>query len=481
MSDTGENKKAVIGELLNNANTAARRVLSAYNPDLKYHANLKNMKACKSAPIEECAKLLGLVPRDEAGKKLYQNLDILSDRIILKIEALFDIQCDDCTDTYRNKLEDKPLFRCQLCLQGSHNCEALQNKFEVLKPILEQCPKGIVWLCHECLKKNCLDQLRSTERQTETGNELGVEEEEHEEEEEEDAEDEIAEEAEGEERESPRRGREGPENPTQQTTTNSHRTNTGNENICEDYKRRKCRHGRTGDLLINGERCKKNHPPRCRRFCNYGQHTRQGCKRGKDCRYWHPRLCRDSLKNLLCTKEDCTFFHLKGTMRKSVPSLNNRNRPGVDREEDPFPPLQRERRPSLRRDSTSIQENPPTQRPPPRLRFNSLTSNYTPYPPTVGTRPPPPPRTLNAEKNASESFLLRMIENLKEGILSQMENQMTELRASIPKLVREMIPSNQLPQQPAIHLQPYNPHPQQAIPHMMPQMLPNQVFQAYSY
>ena len=144
MSNTGENKKAVMGELLNNANPAARRVLVAYNPDLKYQFNLKNMKACKSAPIEECAKLLGLVPRDEAGKKLYQNLDVLGDRIILKIEALFEIQCDDCTETYRNKLEDTPLLKCQLCLQGSHNCEALRNKFEAVKPILELCPKGIV-------------------------------------------------------------------------------------------------------------------------------------------------------------------------------------------------------------------------------------------------------------------------------------------------------------------------------------------------
>ena len=63
MSTTGENKKAVIGELLNNANPEARRVISAYNPDLKYQANLKNVKACKAAPLEESAKLLGLAPR----------------------------------------------------------------------------------------------------------------------------------------------------------------------------------------------------------------------------------------------------------------------------------------------------------------------------------------------------------------------------------------------------------------------------------
>ena len=127
-----------------------------------YNFNLKNLKACKAAPLEACAKLLGLAPRDEDNKKLYQNLGILSDRIILKIEALFEIDCDDCKETYRNKLGDTPPLHCRLCLQGSHSCEAIQKKLEAYKPIVDAggTPTGIVWLCHECLKKNHLDVLR---------------------------------------------------------------------------------------------------------------------------------------------------------------------------------------------------------------------------------------------------------------------------------------------------------------------------------
>ena len=153
-------------------------------------------------------------------------------------------------------------------------------------------------------------------------------------------------------------------------------------------------------------------------------------------------------------------------MRKKVASRNDRNR--QEGEDDPFPPFHRERRLSFRRNSTTVNENPPPQRPPPRLRFNSLTSNYTPYLSTVGTRQPPS-RMLNAEKKDSESFLLRMIENLKEGILSQMDSQMTELRASIPQMVRELISTNQLPQQSQTNLNPYNPHHQQVLSHMIPQ------------
>ena len=147
-----------MGELLNNAEPTARRVITAYNPDQKYKVNLKNLKACKAAPLEACAKLLGLA-RDKDNKKLYQNLGILSDRIILKIEALFEIDCDDCKETYRNKLGDTPPLHCKLCLQGSHSCEAIQKKLEAYKPIVDagDTPTGIVWLCHECLKKNHLE------------------------------------------------------------------------------------------------------------------------------------------------------------------------------------------------------------------------------------------------------------------------------------------------------------------------------------
>ena len=68
MTTAGEKKKVVMGELLNNAEPTARRVITAYNPDQKYKVNLKNLKACKAAPLEACAKLLGLAPRDEDNK-----------------------------------------------------------------------------------------------------------------------------------------------------------------------------------------------------------------------------------------------------------------------------------------------------------------------------------------------------------------------------------------------------------------------------
>ena len=270
---------------------------------------------------------------------------------------------------------------------------------------------------------------------------------------------------------SSRRGRKGqedrPRNPPAPKVT---RPNAG-----KDYKRSKCLHGRTGELLVNGERCSKNHPPRCHRFCNVGPNNRESCNRGQQCQYWHPRLCRDSVKNQLCVKEDYTFFHMKGTVRDNAPREHRRR----DKEEEPAPRIpQRERRSSFRRESVQGNENPDVPRPnlQPRIRFNSLTSNYTPYPPTVDARQPP--KNNNAAKD-SESFLLRMIENLKDGIFTRMEDQMSELRTSLPHMVRDLVPNNQLPQQPPDPMRPFN--TQQLPHHLMSHMMPHQLYQVSSY
>ena len=107
----------------------ARLVITTYNLEQKYQVNLKNLKACKAAQLESCAKLLGLAPRDAEDKKLYQNLGILSDRIILKIDALFEIDCDDYNETDRNKLaRTSPLSTVGCAYKAPTTREALQKR-----------------------------------------------------------------------------------------------------------------------------------------------------------------------------------------------------------------------------------------------------------------------------------------------------------------------------------------------------------------
>ena len=96
--------------------------------------------------------------------------------------------------------------------------------------------------------------------------------------------------------------------------------------------------------------------------------------------------------------------------------------------------------------------------------------------------PVKPPKNNNAAKD-SESFLSRMIENLKDGIFTRMEDQMSELRASLPQMVRDLVPNNQLPQQPPAPMHLFN--TQQLPPmmphHMMSHMMPHRLYQASFY
>jgi len=415
-----DKKKECIGALLNVADTVAKRVIGAYDPNTSYKVNHRNLKALNSVPLEACATLLGFNVRDGDNKKLYKNLGVLSDRIILKIESLFEIICDECNDTYCNKLEDTPPLQCRLCMQGSHNCTGIVAKAEHYATNSNNNPFGTVWLCHECLKKNDLrldPTIKTSQNKT-----APLEDDKEEEEEDEIAEGE--EHSDKEERESPRRGRE---------DGNLAGNPSNKSNICELYKRRQCPHGRNGKMEYNGTTCNKNHPKRCKRYSNFGTHPKYGCSRGKDCRYWHPRLCRDSMKHKLCLKKDtCTFFHLKGTLRAN---------PVAQEQADRFDQL------TAKTDKVPVVKLKPAV---PKMRSMSMSSAYTPYPPTIQHRPRPARDAKPDDPvNDSESFLM-LIESMKEGIIAtindQIIDQMTELRSSIPELVRDcMISNNRAP------------------------------------
>ncbi len=76
---------------------------------------------------------------------------------------------------------------------------------------------------------------------------------------------------------------------------------------------------------MDGKPCEKNHPPQCFRYTRFGARNPKGWSKGTKCQYWHPRLCSKSVKNKYCSKDDCTFFHIKGTIRSSTEQENDRN------------------------------------------------------------------------------------------------------------------------------------------------------------
>ena len=320
------------------------------------------------------------------------------------IESLFEAECSDCKETYQNTLGSKPLFTCRLCLMGSHDCEQIKQKATNLG--LPH-PAGYVWICSVCLEKNDLEDMLlssnppklnsansgSKQTLTDSVDKLNTINEETPGANEESEETEEVEESETEERVSPRRGRDGTDQKKPQKKPDSVKS----EPVCELYKMRACPHGRSGKGLVDGNACKKSHPKRCFKFCDFGARHQKGCKKGKKCEYWHPRICKYSLKNTRCENKQCTFQHLVFN-RDTAGQENARQSYGRKEETEnkhiAFPKL-------------------------------SMTSNagYTPYPPTISK----PLQRKNGDKPEDESFLLQLIENMKAGF----QEQINELREEI--------------------------------------------------
>ena len=81
------------------------------------------------------------------------------------------------------------------------------------------------------------------------------------------------------------------------------------------YKAGKCPPGISGKKKVNDKVCEHHHPKRCNRFCKFGPYSRFGCNKRKDCKFFHPVLCKYSVKHGECLDPACTYTHLKGTRR----------------------------------------------------------------------------------------------------------------------------------------------------------------------
>ena len=467
MSAILENQKVVLGGLANIADEHAKKVLANYNPLLSYGENKTNIKKYNAQQLEACAKLVGLKVRSEDGQeKLYRNKDILADRIILKIESLFEADCSDCRSVYQNTLESTPLFTCRLCLLGSHNCEEVKKKAESMS---RTNPTGFVWMCHVCLEKNELEDMLLSSNPPKQGSlkpslkqtlgasvdKLDTITESEENPDKSDHEIESEEEKTGSsERISPRRGRE------ETRERNPHTSGHKKEQICELFKKRECPHGRSGKVLVDGKTCERSHPKRCYKFCDFGAKHQNGCKKGKKCLYWHPRICKFSMKNIRCEDDQCTFQHLVFT----------RNGPGHGKEKE-------KERESYRRVNEARGNTTEPYRRNALPKFSIASSGYTAYPPTINK-----PRVENQETKTAqdESFLLKLIENMKAGFQEQIDALRNEIIVGRGKEAqRQPIPQQLNPTQgpchPATRAVP-GLHPPIPYPYMMAPQWFNQNF-----
>ena len=84
------------------------------------------------------------------------------------------------------------------------------------------------------------------------------------------------------------------------------------DEICPLLLEGKCPHG------ISGKQCEYKHKNLCYKYSSFGTKDmhRAGCRFGKDCRYLHPTLCKNSVVMKMCLNKKCTYAHLRYTKRE---------------------------------------------------------------------------------------------------------------------------------------------------------------------
>ena len=213
----------------------------------------------------------------------------------MAIEGLFEQFCGACESYYTLKKGDRCKFRCSSCGMGSHDCTAVVNQ-----PTTNVA--GFVWICFDCVKKHTLEQFTELE---------------------EDADSPPRSAASVMSENSLKRKFSEPETALSEKTGDNQKSGGSNDDekgeqpyrVCQYYLKKSCRHGWSGKKKVNGKVCTRSHPPKCRKYCNYGSMKKYGCQQGTKCRYFHPPICKSSELKHECLKTSCKFQHLRNTRR----------------------------------------------------------------------------------------------------------------------------------------------------------------------
>ena len=293
MDDMESTTKEIVGNLLLRADELSKRVITQFDPFASRNAiNLKALKRFNLDLLEPCAEFLRIELADEDGNKLFTK-ESLVPRIILALNALLPATCSECSCKYAVELEpdEEPHFYCHMCFQGCHNCEATSAIHTAMTNIDAKHLAGSIWLCNECLATSSpVKPRKSRSRHVKDGTvtEKTTE-----------------------------------NNEDQDNNSNDDETTQVSAETCPEYRKGKCPHGMRGTKVIDGKRCSFTHPKRCTKYCRYGSKGKNGCKKGVECDFDHPNLCRNSVQRRVCTNQKCTYVHLAGTARKKVMSKKN--------------------------------------------------------------------------------------------------------------------------------------------------------------
>ena len=279
--------KEIVGNLLLTADELSQRVITSFDPFASRAAiNVKALKRFNLDLLEPCAEFLKIKLDDDDGNKLFTKETLVS-RILLALNALLPATCSECSEKYTVELEPEkePCFYCHMCFQGCHNCDETVALHLALSDMQKTRLAGSVWLCHECLATSSPVKPRKSKS---------------------------------------RHDRDGLDNERlEPINEDQDNMDDGDGDVveissvtCPEYRKGKCPHGMRGTKVLDGKRCTFTHPKRCTKYCRNGSRGKNGCKKGAECNFDHPTLCRNSVKKRLCTNQQCTYVHLAGTARK---------------------------------------------------------------------------------------------------------------------------------------------------------------------
>ena len=314
--------KIVIGNLLHCACPLSKTVVTAFDYKASRAANTVALSSSrfKVESLEACAEFLNITLSDAESNKLFTKAT-LAPRLVDALFSLLPSTCMECNDHYTVEREPElaPFFTCYRCFQGSHSCELMKEKHEALSSI--PLPTGMIWLCKRCHESMNPIQPRksksrhnsvsksvpSLSRNTDATNSRQVE-------------SSLA---------SSSSMQETPKHPLAnleseqgrlhlQRRLSEHVDNDESPefvDVCKKYKIGQCPHGLRGNKVVNGSTCPNKHPKRCFKYCKHGTKDKGGCKKGTKCTYYHPILCKFSVKGKQCSKPECPYPHLAGTKR----------------------------------------------------------------------------------------------------------------------------------------------------------------------
>jgi hypothetical protein len=417
--------KASIGELLEHTpDPSSKKIIGAYSYTVKYATNHTKIKGFSVSEMEKCAISLGLTVRHSDNSKVYRTKDILTDRMILKIESHFEETCDECGDKYRNKITDpEPEMRCFLCMQGSHKCEKFAQRLQALSSSPIYILTGSIWVCTGCRIKNDISAPIKPVKQSvtfENNGETAEPEESAAEKEEEEADEEE------EKRPSPRR-----DTHTARSTEQSFNF----KDICELYKRNNCPHGRSGRKEVDGKTCDKPHPRKCAKYCSFGK-GKAGCIKGKNCSDYHPILCKFSVRRRECRNQECTYTHLRGTNRfRTEPRYesDNNTRPSSSNETERFTRHRKDSTASVASLGSVTSESYKTPSfPRQQKRGERNIAQDGQHPRTRERR-----ASTSNQHQQDNSFLEKLLESMKQGF-SQQRQEITAMKQGVDRQMEAM-------------------------------------------